>query len=318
MKLIDYNEEFEAIVEAYEKVGGDKGALIDRKTGSLVINGTKVLGKNETEGLRIEHRAIKDGVKVKVHVDAGTKIERPVHLCFGVLPRKGRQVIKSEFFIGDNASVKFIAHCVFPNAESVEHIMDSLVHIGEGADMSYVETHYHSESGGTFVYPKLRGEIGTGGALKEEFKLTEGRVGTLKIDYEIEQEERSTCELLTKVFGKGKDEIEVREALHLNGAHAAGTAKSRIVLTDAAFGNVLGEVVGKAPYTRGHIDCHEVVHGKDAKAVSTPMISVDDPLAKVTHEAAIGRINKKELETLMARGLTEEEAVDFIVQGLLR
>jgi len=29
-------------------------------------------------------------------------------------------------------------------------------------------------------------------------------------------------------------------------------------------------------------------------------------------------INKKELETLMARGLTENEAVDLIVKGLLK
>ena len=69
---------------------------------------------------------------------------------------------------------------------------------------------------------------------------------------------------------------------------------------------------------RGYGNTIEEAFENGAKAASTPKISVENPLARVTHEAAIGRINKKELETLMARGLTEEEAVDIIVRGLLK
>ena len=51
---------------------------------------------------------------------------------------------------------------------------------------------------------------------------------------------------------------------------------------------------------------------------SGPIVRVFHPEAKVTHEAAIGSVNKKELETLMARGLTPEQAVEMIVSGILR
>ena len=37
----------------------------------------------------------------------------------------------------------------------------------------------------------------------------------------------------------------------------------------------------------------------------------------MTHEAALGTVDKKELETLMARGLDEETAVDVIIRGML-
>ena len=47
------------------------------------------------------------------------------------------------------------------------------------------------------------------------------------------------------------------------------------------------------------------------------MVRVRDDRAHVTHEAAIGTVNKKELETLMARGLDEETAVDVIIRGML-
>ena len=40
------------------------------------------------------------------------------------------------------------------------------------------------------------------------------------------------------------------------------------------------------------------------------------PLAKVTHEATVDIVDQKQLETLMAHGLTSEEAVDTII-GML-
>jgi len=61
-----------------------------------------------------------------------------------------------------------------------------------------------------------------------------------------------------------------------------------------------------------------VIRGKDVVVKAVPVVVVNDETAKVTHEAAIGSIDKKQLETLMARGLSEDEAVDVIVQGMLR
>jgi Fe-S cluster assembly scaffold protein SufB len=47
-------------------------------------------------------------------------------------------------------------------------------------------------------------------------------------------------------------------------------------------------------------------------------VRVFHPEAKITHEAAIGSSDKKKLETLMARGLSPEQAVELIVSGILR
>ncbi|MCF6291434.1 MAG: SufD family Fe-S cluster assembly protein [Desulfobacterales bacterium] len=68
---------------------------------------------------------------------------------------------------------------------------------------------------------------------------------------------------------------------------------------------------------RGHVDCLEIVCD-NATASAIPIVRVTNPLAKVTHEAAIGSVDKRQLETLMAHGLTPEEAVDVIVKGILR
>jgi Fe-S cluster assembly scaffold protein SufB len=64
------------------------------------------------------------------------------------------------------------------------------------------------------------------------------------------------------------------------------------------------------------MDCAEIVRGA-AVAENVPTVIVRNDQAHVTHEAAIGTVNKKELETLMARGLDEDTAVDVIIREML-
>jgi len=49
-----------------------------------------------------------------------------------------------------------------------------------------------------------------------------------------------------------------------------------------------------------------------------PILKVVDDLSELTHEASIGRVNKRQLETLMVKGLTEEEATELIIKGILQ
>ena len=312
------NYELDRITRTYNKLIGPTNELLDRNTGSIVINEDKVLSINEINGLHIEYNKITDGVEINIHVDAGIRINDPVHLCVGMLPSEGRQVIRSRIYIHRNAYVKFLAHCIFQNAKHIEHIMDSEIYLEDNAEMIYKEEHFNSDDGEIYTYPKVIGKLGNNSKLSEEFKLIHGRAGDINIDYDIKQNEKSSCDIMTKIFGKKKDNINIKESLYLNGPYASGTATSRIVLIDNAKSNVFGEIAGNAPYTRGHVDCQEVISDGDAYASATPKISVNNPLSQITHEASIGRVNKKELETLMAHGISKDEAIQLIVRGILR
>jgi Fe-S cluster assembly scaffold protein SufB len=141
-------------------------------------------------------------------------------------------------------------------------------------------------------------------------------VGRLDIDYSVEVGEEAVAELLARVFGHATDEIRIREKVALDGRNSRGLIKTRIALEGKASAEVTGITEGNAEGARGHVDCMEVV--KDhAVARAVPIVNVTNPLAKVTHEAAIGSIDKKQLETLMAHGLTPEQAVNIIVEGIL-
>ncbi len=308
--------DFEAILRAYERSGGNPDFLKSSKIASLIISGNKVLGVNRLPGISAEAEALPDGVKIALAIAPGARFENPIHLCFGVIPAEGVQRILVDFEIGAGAEVEFTAHCTFPNAMKVQHIMEGKIHIGPGATMRYKETHYHGESGGVEVLPRAQVTVDEGGKYFTEFNLSKGRVGRMEFDYVVDVGAHGLAELTAKALGYEDDEIVVRETTRLNGEYARGMAKSRIAVRDRARSEVYGTTEGNAPFARGHVDCIEIVRGR-AIANAVPVVKVTDDRAMVTHEAAIGTVGKKELETLMARGLEEEAAVDVIVRGML-
>ena len=311
-----YEKEYMALVESLEKAGGADFLKSD-KIASIVINGKQVLGLNKIEGIEIIPEPKEDGVNIKLRVLKGYKIPMPVHVCLGLTARFGRQLIRSTFEIEEGAAVKIIAHCIFPNPEGVEHIMDGDIFVREKAYLEYEETHIHGKTGGILVKPTTRVEVADDGKFVTTFRVVEGRVGKLDILLEAILKNRATLDVLTQVYGKEDDEIKIKDRVVLEGDESRGMIKSRVVVKDRAKSEIIGEAIGKGRYSRGHIDCMEIVRGKEAYASSIPLIEVYEDTSKLTHEAAIGSIDRSKLETLMARGLTEDEAVDFVVKGIL-
>lgn len=316
--MADYSKEFAAIAKAYEASGGDPTSLFSDKFAGLVVSHNRILFQNSIPGVRIEGEETPSGARARITVQPGTVVAFPVHLCFGVLPKEGLQEIISQFEIGEGAKVNFLAHCSFPNAVRVKHVMDAKIHVGKGAEMTYSETHYHGEDGGVEVLPVAKVVVEEGGIFKNEFKLTTGAAGKVSLDYEADLKKSAVCEMDARIYGKKHDEVRVKESLFLNGAGARGLAKSRIVASDHCVSEVIGEAVGNAPGARGHVDCVEIIKGNDARASAIPKLLVVDDRATLTHEAAIGSVDKKQVETLMARGLAEDQAVDVVIKGMLR
>jgi hypothetical protein len=308
--------DFEQLMTAFGVAGGDQAVLGDAQTAHLVAVGHTILSAQPVPGLEVETQELRDGIRAQVRIHAGVRLAQPLHLCFGVLHKRGTQRIAMEVVLEKGASATFIAHCLFPDAIKVRHLMDAKVEIGADAELRYSETHYHGPHGGVKVVPKAQVTIGRYGRYSADFTLTVGRVGALAIDYAVEVGEFAVCELLARVFAHGDDDVQIKEKIVLAGRNARGLIKTRIALEDDAHGEVTGITEGHAAGARGHVDCLEIVKDR-AVAKAIPIVHVTHPGAKVTHEAAIGSVDQRQLETLMAHGLTPEEAVEVIVKGIL-
>lgn len=77
-----------------------------------------------------------------------------------------------------------------------------------------------------------------------------------------------------------------------------------------------GHINGKVAGTRGHLECKGLIL-KDGLIYAIPEIEGSVVGTELSHEAAVGKLAKDEIEYLMARGLNEDEATATIIRGFL-
>lgn len=288
----------------------------DPDTAYLVIHHNKVVGLQGLPGIEVEPQEKADGIHIRFSVKEGTHIAKPVYLCFGMMQQEGEQNIVMDVTIQKNAKINIFAHCTFPNSVNIIHRMDAEIRVGKDAHYSYFERHIHGEEGGISVYPKAKVTLEQGAYFKTEFELLKGRVGLIDIDYECSCQALSILEMIARISGRGNDIIKVKETGHLIGESSRGVLTTKIAVREKAKTEVYNMLTASAPYARGHVDCKEIVQDQ-AQAKAIPVIEVNDPKAHITHEAALGSVDSKQLQTLMSRGLTEDQGVELIIKGLL-
>ena len=75
-------------------------------------------------------------------------------------------------------------------------------------------------------------------------------------------------------------------------------------------------IVGNGPCT-GHSECDAIIMD-NARVEAMPALVAAHVDASLIHEAAIGKIAGEQMIKLMTLGLTEEEAVQKIIDGFLK
>ena len=98
-------------------------------------------------------------------------------------------------------------------------------------------------------------------------------------------------------------------------------AKTEIVSRAIASGGSIvarGYIEGNAPDVKGHLECRGLILGERGEIHAIPELKGTLAGIDLSHEAAVGKIAEEEVEYLMARGLTRNEATATIVRGFLR
>lgn len=301
---------------ALERVGVTDAALRDADTAHLLVDAHRALSVHDVPGIEVQVRRRLLHIAVSVRVQPGARIVNPVHLCFGLSRPFGAQRVRLDVDIGEGASVRFLAHCLFARSRHASHRMRAHIQVRRDARLSIEEGHVHGDTGGIVVTPRARISVGPGARLFSDFSLLQGRVGRLRSHYQVDVAEHGLAELAVRVRGRGDDRIALNDHIRLNGLGARGMVKTRVALTDRASAVVRSTTEGNAAHARGHMDCTEIIKDR-ARGESVPVVRVGHPQAQVTHEAAIGTVDQTQLETLMAHGLTPDQAVELVIGGML-
>ena len=304
------------VAELMQSIGIDPKHPFGEDVARIEVHENRVVGVQLVQGLKVDANETDTGIDAVISVEAGADIKKPVHICFGVLPENGVQHINLNIQIQQEARASFLAHCTFPNAIDVQHLMNATIEIGPHAHYAYFERHVHGKHGGVNVVSYAKVIVHEGAEFTTEFELIKGRAGRIDFAYDTECHAHSVVEMTARINGRENDSIILHEKASLIGVEARAALVSHIALRDQARAEIYNEVIASGDRARGHVDCKEIVIG-EAVAKAVPAVEVHNPSAHVTHEAAIGSVDSKQLQTLLSRGLNEEEATDLIVEGLL-
>ncbi len=303
-------------LDALRLAGEDPSQVFTDETAHLLAYDHQIVSLQAIPGVVVFANTESGVIKAQVTILEGFAIVQPVHLCFSLLDRIGGQNVELDLTVQPGASATIWSHCLFAHAERAFHAMEALVRIQQRASLNYQESHYHGMYGGIQVRPRAKIQLDEEARFRSDFSLLQGRVGLLDVDYVVDVGPGAIAELTSRVYGHVTDQIRMREQINLVGERARGLIKSRIAAEDKATAQILGVMHGNAPGARGHVDCLEIVRGQGVVS-AIPEVQVSHPQAKVTHEAAIGSVDPKQLETLLARGLDPDEAVERIILGML-
>ena len=106
--------------------------------------------------------------------------------------------------------------------------------------------------------------------------------------------------------------------------HLGRNTKSTIVSKGISAGRGrntyrgLVKVAKDAEGARNHTQCDSLLMGPDCAAHTFPYIEVRNPSGKVEHEATTSRIGEDQLFYLKSRGLSDEDAVNLVVNGFCK
>ena len=106
--------------------------------------------------------------------------------------------------------------------------------------------------------------------------------------------------------------------------HIGNNTRSTIVSKGISAGRAqqayrgLVRVMPQADGARNHTQCDSLLIGKECGAHTFPYMEIKNPGAKVEHEATTSKISANQLFYCRQRGISEEDAVNMIVNGFCK
>ena len=106
--------------------------------------------------------------------------------------------------------------------------------------------------------------------------------------------------------------------------HIGRNSRSTIVSKGISAGRAqnayrgLVRVMPQAANARNHTQCDSLLIGKNCGAHTFPYMEIRNPTAKIEHEATTSKISENQLFYCRQRGISEEDAVNMIVNGFCK
>ena len=235
--------------------------------------------------------------------------ELPIQSCM-IMDKKPIQRLHNVIVVDKGVKASMLSGCTLTMGTlRGEHRSITEIFLQDGAYLNYTMIHEWGED--TKVYPRTIVHVGKGAKLVYNY-INLRRASYIQSMPKILVEEGGVVESNTLLYVDNSN-LDLGTEIRLS-QHAKAKITSRAVFKSGKLIS-RGRIIGNQK-SSGHNSCDVLMLG-DGEVQSIPELVSLSRDAQLSHEAAIGKLSDMEIEYLMSRGLTKDEAVSLIVRGFL-
>ncbi len=245
---------------------------------------------------------------------AGIRSTRPVQACLYIASENFSQHVHNIVIAEENSELHIITGCATaPHLVSGLHVGVSEFYVKKGAKLIFTMIHDWGES--VNVRPRTVTRVAEGGTIISNY-ISLRPVGSLQMFPTTYLEGKGAVARFNSILVAGRgSHLDVGSRVILSAPETRAEIISRGITTGGTI-IARGDLIGKVAGVKAHLECKGLILNSGLMH-AIPELSGYVPGVEMSHEAAVGKIDKREIEYLMARGLDEESAISTIVRGFL-
>ncbi len=246
----------------------------------------------------------------------GSKVIYPVQACLYLSKARLAQKVHNIVIAEEGSELHIITGCTnAPRGEPGLHIGVSEFYVKRGAKLTF--TMIHNWTPEIAVRPRTGIIVEEGGVFINNYVILKP-VRSLQT-YPVAKcvGENAVVRFNSILVATTGSTMDVGSRVLLEAPRARGEVISRAITTGGTI-IARGYIEGSAVDVKGHLECRGLILGERGVIYAIPELKGTIPGVDLSHEAAVGKIAEEEIEYLMIRGLTRDEATSAIVRGFLR
>lgn len=262
-----------------------------------------------------------------VYIPKGVKCPMEVSTYFRINDKETGQFERTLIIAEEGSSVSYLEGCTAPaydnnqlHAAVVELIALDNAEIKYSTVQNWYSGNPDSGEGGIFNFVTKRGRCA---GVNSKISWTQVEVGaaiTWKYPSCILQGDNSVGEFYSVALTNGHMQADTgTKMIHL-GKNTKSTIVSKGIAADLSHNSYRGlvKVVPRATGARNYTQCDSMLVGDRCSANTFPYIEVQNATSQVEHEASTSKLNEEQLFYFMSRGISQEDAVNMIVNGFCK
>ncbi|MCU0666500.1 MAG: SufD family Fe-S cluster assembly protein [Candidatus Omnitrophica bacterium] len=250
-----------------------------------------------------------------IRIRKGAQVQLPVQACLFLKAQGFKQKVHNLIIVEEGARVYLITGCsASKSANEGFHLGISEFFVKKGAYLNFTMIHSWKED--VSVKPMSIAVVEEGATFVSNYVCLRPVKEITMYPTAVLSGGDSRASFNSLILSSPGSFQDIGSRVILKAKNTQAEIVSRAVSTG---GKVIarGHIKAESQQVKAHLECRGLILSEKGTIHAIPEMESDYRDVDMSHEAAIGKINKEEIEYLCARGFTEDQAQSIIVRGFM-